>query len=83
MAVAEKLRAREDVWVEIAMLKGPAFAVDELVDALGAERVLYGSEAPVYYPESALERVLTGKLDERARALVMRENARKAFWGRA
>ncbi len=83
MSVAGKLRARENTWVEIAVLKGPAFAVDELVDAVGAERVMYGSLAPVYYPESALERVLTGGLDESARLLVLRDNARKVFWGQA
>jgi predicted TIM-barrel fold metal-dependent hydrolase len=52
----------------------------EMVERIGAEHIAYGSGMPFYYPESALLQVLDAAIDERARALILAQNAR-AFLG--
>jgi predicted TIM-barrel fold metal-dependent hydrolase len=52
----------------------------EMVDLVGAEHIAYASGMPLYYPESALLQVLDADIDERARALILAQNAR-AFLG--
>jgi predicted TIM-barrel fold metal-dependent hydrolase len=52
----------------------------EMVERVGAEHLAYGSGMPFYYPESALLQVRDAEIDERARAMILAENAR-AFLG--
>ena len=52
----------------------------QMVDCVGAEHIAYGSGMPFYYPESALLQVLDADIDDRARALILAQNAR-AFLG--
>jgi predicted TIM-barrel fold metal-dependent hydrolase len=52
----------------------------QMVERVGAEHIAYGSGMPFYYPESALLQVRDAEIDDRARAMILAENAR-AFLG--
>jgi len=53
--------------------------VDHAVAELGAERVVFGSDAPLRDPATALSKVLGASLTERERSLVLRENALRLY----
>ena len=53
--------------------------VDHAVAELGAERVVFGSDAPIRDPATALAKVLGSQLSERDRRLVLRENALRLY----
>ena len=48
----KRLLAVPSVWVDIAMLEGLA-GLERLVGDVGADRVLFGSHAPIYYADAA------------------------------
>ncbi|MPZ82311.1 MAG: amidohydrolase family protein [Actinophytocola sp.] len=53
--------------------------VDHAVAQLGAERVIFGSDAPIRDPATALAKVLGTRLGEPERRLVLRENALRVY----
>ncbi|MET0132745.1 MAG: amidohydrolase family protein [Kibdelosporangium sp.] len=53
--------------------------VDHAVTELGAHRVIFGSDAPIRDPATALSKVLGSRLTEGDRALVLRENALRVY----
>ncbi|MBL9126683.1 MAG: amidohydrolase family protein [Verrucomicrobiales bacterium] len=63
------------VTVEISMLEGVA-GLERLLSQVPAERVLFGSHAPLFYFESALLKLRESELGSRALRLVTAENAR-------
>jgi predicted TIM-barrel fold metal-dependent hydrolase len=77
--LAPLLVARPAAGFEISYLKTPMSAVEALVELLGAERVLYGSGAPLNYPESAYLRVTMADLPAAARASILGGNAQRLF----
>jgi predicted TIM-barrel fold metal-dependent hydrolase len=53
--------------------------VDHAVEVLGAARVVFGSDAPIRDPATALSKVLGARLSDRDRALVLGENALRLY----
>jgi hypothetical protein len=64
-----------NVWTETSHLQHPMNSLRKLVDVLGAERVVFGTNAPFFYPEAAVFRLRHAGLSERERRLVESENA--------
>lgn len=59
--------------------KPPAFGIELAVEEFGAERVLYGSCAPLQYPESALLPVQEAALSDDDKELILSRNAVRVF----
>jgi len=68
---------QEGVW-EMSY-KPPAFFVERAVEEFGAERMLYGSGAPLQYPESLLLPVQEAAVSDGAKDLILAGNARRVF----
>ena len=51
--------------------------VEELVARVGADRVLYGSDLPLMDPRVQLGKIITAAIDDRAKQLILGENARR------
>lgn len=49
--------------------------IEDLVDEIGAERVLYGSNAPYFHPQVEKSRVTTADISDRAKERILGENA--------
>lgn len=59
--------------------KPPPFYIEQAVGEFGAEHVLYGSAAPLQYPESLLLVVQQAGISEDDRQLVLSGNAQRLF----
>ena len=59
--------------------KPPAFFVEQAVEEFGPERVLYGSGAPLQYPESLLLPVQEADVSQQAKELILGGNAARLF----
>jgi uncharacterized protein len=70
----DKLAATGRVWFDIAMLEGVA-GVDKLVKQLGPDRVVFGSYAPLFVPESAVLKLQESALAGQVEQAIKRENA--------
>jgi predicted TIM-barrel fold metal-dependent hydrolase len=53
----------------------PAVAV-AILDEIGYERILFGSDFPFVKPKNAIEKVLRLKIDDKKKAMILSENAR-------
>ena len=51
----------------------------ELIRGFGAERVLFGTDYPMWHPEEALGRFLSLPLDDAEREMILHLNAEKLF----
>ena len=51
----------------------------ELIDAYGAERVLFGTDYPMWYPESEIDLFMKIDLTEAERRAILSENAARLF----
>jgi predicted TIM-barrel fold metal-dependent hydrolase len=71
-----RLVASGDVSVEISMLEG-AGGVARLLDHVPIERILFGSHAPCFYPESALLKLKESDLTPDQLRAVQEPNARR------
>jgi len=69
------LIAAGEVYVEISMLEGVA-GVGNLLAHMPANRVLFGSHAPLFYYESALLKLKESPLSEEQLTAIRNENAR-------
>lgn len=49
--------------------------LSDMVELIGAEHIAYGSGAPFFYPESALQQILDADIGEHARSLILNRNA--------
>ena len=59
--------------------KPPPYYLEQAVRDFGAERVLYGSGAPLQYPEAALTVVQQAQIGEAERAAILAGNAARVF----
>ncbi|MHB0878902.1 MAG: amidohydrolase family protein [Anaerolineae bacterium] len=59
--------------------KPPPYYVEKAVHDFGAERVLYGSGAPLQYPEAALTVVQQAQIGDAERAAILAGNAARVF----
>lgn len=71
-----KLMAAGNVSIDIAMLEGVA-GLETLLGQLPSNRLLMGTHAPLFYPESTLLKLKESELPAQARRHLLRENARQ------
>ena len=53
--------------------------IEDLIDAVGAERVIFGTDQPWVDPRANLTRVFLADISDEARALVLRKNALSVY----
>jgi len=70
----EQLLTLKGVWVDIAMLEG-AGGMERLVKHVGSDRLLFGSNAPLFYAESAHLKLKESLLTPEQSQAIRRENA--------
>jgi predicted TIM-barrel fold metal-dependent hydrolase len=70
----DKLASTGRVWFEIAMLEGVA-GVDKLVKQVGPDRVVFGTYAPIFVPESAVLKLQESALPGQVEQAIKHENA--------
>lgn len=73
---AKRLAAAGEVYFEIAMLEAVG-GVRNLLQQAPLERVLFGTHAPLFYPESARLKLAESALTEAERLAITVENARR------
>lgn len=66
----------EQIWVEISMLEGVA-GLDPFLNRFPLPRVLFGTYAPFFYPESAVLKLDESELGELRRSAIAATNARR------
>jgi uncharacterized protein len=71
------IRATKNVWAEISGCDPTAGMVEMAVRELGAQRVLYGSDAPGRSFASQLAKVYSAAVPGESKRLVLRENLRR------
>jgi hypothetical protein len=64
-----------NVWVETAHIQHPMHSLRKLVDLVGPERVLFGTNAPLFYPEAAVFRLEHAPLSDSERRMIASDNA--------
>jgi uncharacterized protein len=72
----DKLAATGRVWFDIATLEGVA-GVERLVKQLGTDRVVFGSYAPFFVPESGVLKLQESALAGQVEQSIKRENAER------
>jgi uncharacterized protein len=70
----EASRGRENVWVDLAYQEDPE-TTEYLVGHLGAERVLFGSDAPFYDIDATVASVRAARISDEARERILYANA--------
>ena len=78
-ALDEHLTDRASTFAEMSHFKGPMFIVEQFVDRFGAERLLYGSAAPLHYPEAQWLRVTRAEISDEEKGKILGGNAAALF----
>lgn len=76
----EQLRANANLWLDIAYQDSPKTTTD-FVQALGADRVLFGSDAPFFEPERVIASVESAEVSDDQRDAIFAGNTRRLFSG--
>ena len=78
---ADKLHGIENFYVDCSssFFNFSDAEVVALIREYGAERVLFGTDFPMWSPKAELERFMALPLDERERNLILSENAKKIY----
>jgi len=76
LELAQKLLSAADVYFDISMVEGVG-GVARLAQKISAQRVLFGSNYPLFYFESAMLKVRESGSTETDRQAVLEENARR------
>ncbi len=69
------LFTRDNVWVDIGHLQHPTNSLNKLIDAVGSEHILFGSNAPIFYPYANVFRVMNSKISDEDRERILWKNA--------
>ena len=72
----EAFAPRKNVWFEMSMLEGIG-GLETFIKQVPYERVLYGSYAPFFYPESSQLKLAESELGETIRTAVASGNAKR------
>jgi predicted TIM-barrel fold metal-dependent hydrolase len=75
-AAIEAAAGRENVYLDLAF-QDSSETVEVLVRALGAERVLFGSDAPFREPESTIRSVHAARISDDDKERILHRNARE------
>jgi len=76
LQLLEKLLSAGDVYLDLSMVEGVG-GVARLAQKISVQRVLFGSNYPLYYFESAMLKVRESAFTEADRQAVLEENARR------
>lgn len=69
------LFTRENVWMDISSVQHPTNSLGKLINAIGNEHILFGSNAPIYYPYANVFRVMNSKISDDDRERILWKNA--------
>jgi hypothetical protein len=64
-----------NLYADISRVRGPQFAIEQLVSACPPEKLLFGSLWPIQIIEATLWQVTTAKIDDSIRAKMLHQNA--------
>ena len=73
-AAAEHIRRMPHLYVDISRMRGPVFAVEKLLGALPADRIIFGSLWPLQIIEATLWQVQTAHVPEQTKRAILRDN---------
>jgi len=78
--VAAAAARHGNVWVDTAaMFAVHSGLLEWAVERLGAERILYGSDSPVFFAPMQRARVEFAEIDDAARRRILHDNAAELF----
>lgn len=69
------LFTRENVWMDISHVQHPTNSLNKLIDAIGIQHILFGSNAPIFYPYANVFRVMNSKISDEDRERILWKNA--------
>ncbi|MHB0871792.1 MAG: amidohydrolase family protein [Chloroflexota bacterium] len=72
-------RRYPNVYLETCSSSPTIGFIETAVDAIGPERVLFGTDMPLFDPFTQMAKVLDADLDERAKSLILGGNAARLF----
>jgi len=73
-AAAEPIRRMPHLYVDISRMRGPVFAVEKLLAALPADRIIFGSLWPLQIIEATLWQIQTARVPEKAKRAILHRN---------
>lgn len=73
--VNPELFTRENVWMDISHVQHPTNSLEKLIDAIGSSRILFGTNAPIFYPYANVFRVMNSKITDEDRERILWKNA--------
>ena len=68
---------RDNVWTEISHLQHPINSLTKLLDIVDSSRIIFGSNAPIFYPFSSVFRVMHSPITDQVRERILWKNARE------
>ena len=71
------LFTRENVWMDISHVQHPINSLEKAIDAIGSSRILFGSNAPIFYPQMAVFRVIHSPISDEIRERILWKNAQE------
>lgn len=75
-AQAARIRALSNVWIELSQVEN-VDGVRQAITAVGANRIVLGTGAPLFNVRSSLLKLEEGQLSNQERAAITRQNARE------
>lgn len=72
-----ELFRQNNVWVEISHLQHPINALYRLLGLVDSTKVLFGSNAPLFYPKSATFQIENSEISREDKKRILAENAQK------
>lgn len=69
------LFTRDNVWMDISSLQHPTNSLNKLIDAIGSHHILFGSNAPIFYPYANVFRVMNSEISDDDRERILWRNA--------
>lgn len=75
-AQAARIRALPNVWIELSQVEH-VDGLRKAISAIGADRILLGTGAPLFNVRSSLLKLEEGRLSDQERAAITRQNARE------
>lgn len=68
---------RPNACADVAHIKGPLNAMEELVEKVGHERLLFGSHAPFSYARTVVAKVVEAYITDEQKVAILRRNAER------
>jgi predicted TIM-barrel fold metal-dependent hydrolase len=73
---ASRLRQNPNLFVDLSRIRGPQFAIEQIVNSLPVEKLLFGSLWPVQIIEATLWQITSAKIEDSIKQRLLAENAR-------